>query len=143
MGSVMSNATCPSCEFEGAQDDFYYKTGEQYMSCPRCGYFEGHTILSDEDGNFKRYKSGAKKGEFKWKHEITKGGISFRYRPKGAVASSCGGIPKRKLNDFLEWVQNNRNTFEEVFITYKENNKWLTKDVLSGNVEDFSYNGMW
>jgi uncharacterized Zn finger protein len=36
MGSVLDYIECPNCKLE-AMDDFYYKTGEEYVNCGNCG----------------------------------------------------------------------------------------------------------
>jgi hypothetical protein len=40
MGSVQGEIKCPNCDYEGAIEDCYWKWGEVYISCSRCGYFE-------------------------------------------------------------------------------------------------------
>ena len=39
MGSVIDYIECPHCGQE-AYIDFYYKTGEEYINCNKCGYQE-------------------------------------------------------------------------------------------------------
>lgn len=46
MGSVMSAIKCPTCGLEG-WEDFYYKSGEVYMGCEYCGYYEEHDLDRD------------------------------------------------------------------------------------------------
>lgn len=36
----MSEEECPHCKYKSAMHDFYYRSGEYYVSCNRCGYFE-------------------------------------------------------------------------------------------------------
>ena len=43
MGSIIEHIECPNCEHE-AFSDFYYRTGEQYVNCPNCGYHYSATI---------------------------------------------------------------------------------------------------
>ena len=45
MGSVISDIECPNCNQE-AYDDFYYKTGEEYVNCNNCGYHASTTIIN-------------------------------------------------------------------------------------------------
>lgn len=47
MGSVIDYIACPNCGCE-AQDDFYYKTGEEYINCNNCGYHKSATIINRE-----------------------------------------------------------------------------------------------
>ena len=47
MGSVLDFIECPNCGQE-ASDDFYYKTGEEYVFCQNCGYYRNATIINRE-----------------------------------------------------------------------------------------------
>ena len=51
MGSVIDFIECPNCKQE-AYSDFYYKTGEQYVSCSSCGYNHSHYWKRNEEGKF-------------------------------------------------------------------------------------------
>lgn len=45
MGSVINYVKCHHCNTEDSlYEDYYYKTGEIYMSCNACGYYESHSI---------------------------------------------------------------------------------------------------
>lgn len=50
MGSVVGNIECPRCKSEDCFEDYYYKSGEIYVSCPDCGYHMSHFIKRDEEG---------------------------------------------------------------------------------------------
>jgi hypothetical protein len=50
MGSVMGQIECPRCKSEECFEDYYYKTGEEYISCPDCGYHHSSFIKRDEEG---------------------------------------------------------------------------------------------
>jgi len=50
MGSVMGQIECPRCKSEECFEDYYYKTGEEYVSCPDCGYHRSFFIKRDEEG---------------------------------------------------------------------------------------------
>ena len=50
MGSVMGQIECPRCKSEECFEDYYYKTGEEYISCPDCGYHRSFFIKRDEEG---------------------------------------------------------------------------------------------
>jgi len=47
MGSVQSDVVCPKCNFEYAWSDYYYKSGEGYMFCNRCGFSHSAEIVRD------------------------------------------------------------------------------------------------
>jgi Zn ribbon nucleic-acid-binding protein len=51
MGSVIDFIECPRCKREDCFDDYYYKTGEEYISCPDCGYNRSSFIKRDDEGN--------------------------------------------------------------------------------------------
>lgn len=38
MGSVQSEIVCDKCKFTNAMEEYYYKTGEVWIFCPRCGF---------------------------------------------------------------------------------------------------------
>jgi uncharacterized C2H2 Zn-finger protein len=63
MGSVIDYIECPRCKEENCLDDFYYKTGEEYINCPDCGYHRVFHYKRDENGNFLK-KDEAKGYEF-------------------------------------------------------------------------------
>jgi Zn ribbon nucleic-acid-binding protein len=50
MGSVMGHIECPRCKSEDCFEDYYYKTGEEYVSCPDCGYSRSFVIKRDSEG---------------------------------------------------------------------------------------------
>ena len=85
MGSVIDYIDCPNCGHE-AYDDFYYKTGEEYINCSHCGYHKSATIinrakllneLTDEDWEIIELKNpyGA-----------------YRLKMMSEVATSCGSF---------------------------------------------------
>ncbi len=52
MGSVIDFIECPRCKEGNCFDDYNYKTGEEFVSCPDCGYHRRFTYKRGEDGNF-------------------------------------------------------------------------------------------
>ena len=52
MGCVIDFIECPRCKQESCLDDFYYKTGEEYINCPDCGYHRVFHYKRDENGAF-------------------------------------------------------------------------------------------
>jgi Zn ribbon nucleic-acid-binding protein len=52
MGSVMGHIECPRCKSEDCFEDYYYKTGEEYVNCPDCGYSRSFSIKRDENGEW-------------------------------------------------------------------------------------------
>ena len=51
MGSVIEYEECPNCKFEESfMTDFYYKTGEEFGLCSKCGCTHSHFIKRDVNG---------------------------------------------------------------------------------------------
>ena len=50
MGSVIDYIDCPRCKQDNCISDFYYKTGEEYVSCGDCGYYYSFVIKRDSEG---------------------------------------------------------------------------------------------
>ena len=50
MGSVIGYIDCPRCKQDNCISDFYYKTGEEYVSCGDCGYYYSFVIKRDSEG---------------------------------------------------------------------------------------------
>lgn len=52
MGSVMDYMDCPQCGgSETMFRDYYYKSGEEYWMCKRCGKHGKVVIVRDDEGN--------------------------------------------------------------------------------------------
>ena len=61
MGSVIDTIECPNCKSEDScYVDFYYKTGEEYTSCGKCGYY--HSLSYRRDDNHELVKKDPAKG---------------------------------------------------------------------------------
>ena len=85
MASVLDYIECPNCKQE-ATDDFYYKTGEEYVNCGSCGYHRSATIIN-------RDKKLSELTETDWKvEELTNPYGAFRYKMAGAVGTICGSL---------------------------------------------------
>jgi predicted nucleic acid-binding Zn-ribbon protein len=54
MGSVSSNIECVRCGSEEAFEDYNYKSGECFTSCPDCGRTENHYYKRDDEGKYLR-----------------------------------------------------------------------------------------
>lgn len=52
MSSVYSNIECTRCHSIDCFYDYNYKTGEEYIACPDCGYQHSFFYKRDENGNF-------------------------------------------------------------------------------------------
>ena len=53
MGSVMTyDLECPNCKGNTVFEDFYYKSGEFFKSCDKCGYYHKAFYKRNEEGEF-------------------------------------------------------------------------------------------
>jgi len=64
MGSVSQDIECPRCKQENCFSDYYYKSGEEYINCPDCGYCRIFRYKRDANGKF-LLKDEAKSYELK------------------------------------------------------------------------------
>ena len=138
MGSVQNEIECPNCRYGYAMDDYYYKSGEYYISCPRCGYYEECNMTNrdsyDENSNWKP--------KYELKKHRHKG--AYRY---GTGVLSCGGFKFKKNmkqfeNDILKHnSKKGTRKIKTATYTFKDvKGKWKIKDVLTGKIEDFPEN---
>ena len=130
MGSVIDEVTCPHCGYTHATSDFYYKTREEYVSCPRCGsyyayeidnWYEGENVPTDWKPHFKETKI------------ITN--HAFCYGEKKGIRS-CGGLKHNELKRFKEIFKSNSGV-ETATYTYKYKGVWYEKDIVSGEKKSF------
>lgn len=107
MGSVIDYIECPNCSGE-AYNDFYYKTGEEYVNCQNCGYHYSATYKRDDEGEFVT-KDGTDNYEFDnlimETHELKNPYGSYRIKHYESVAFQCGGIEnEEQYNELKEQV---------------------------------------
>ena len=92
MGSVLDFIECPNCKHE-ASDDFYYKTGEEYVNCGNCGYHRSATIVN-------RDKKLSELTEDDWKVEELKNPYgAYRLKVYHSVATQCGSLENEEQYD--------------------------------------------
>lgn len=85
MGSVIDYIECPNCGCE-AYDDFYYKTGEEYINCNNCGYHKSTTIINRE-------KLLTELTEEDWEIvELKNPYGAYRIHCVGDVGAACGSV---------------------------------------------------
>lgn len=102
MGSVIDYVDCPNCGQE-AFSDFYWKSGEEYVSCGSCGYYKSITIKKES-----RSKRLDELQESDWQvNEVRNPYGSYRVRIKGNVAYQSGPITDKEEYD--EIVSNIKN----------------------------------
>lgn len=85
MGSVIDYIQCPHCGSE-AYDDFYYKTGEEYINCQNCGYHRSATIIN-------RDKLLSELTDADWEIKECKDPYgAYRIKFYESVATECGTL---------------------------------------------------
>jgi ribosomal protein S27E len=53
MGSITIQLKCPQCN-NNTFCDYYYKSGEEYLTCPYCGYTWERKMVIDWEKHKKR-----------------------------------------------------------------------------------------
>lgn len=125
MGSVIDHIECPNCKHE-AMDDFYYKTGEEYINCGNCGYHHSATIIN-------RDKKLSELTKDDWKiTEIKNPYGAFRIKYYGSIGYQCGSILNEEdYNELNESVIKNDNV--ELFSISKLINGEIITEVIIDN----------
>jgi len=98
MGSVISDIECPNCGQE-AYNDFYYKTGEEYINCNNCGYHYSATIKN-------RDKRLDELTDDDWEIiEIKHPYASFRIKMYDSIGYQCGSFTnENELNELKQEI---------------------------------------
>ena len=95
MGSVIDYIECPNCKHE-ASDDFYYKTGEEYINCGNCGYHRSATIIN-------RDKNLNELTESDWNIEELKNPFgAYRLKVYHSVSTQCGSLENEEQYNELK-----------------------------------------
>ena len=95
MGSVIDYIECPNCKHE-ASDDFYYKTGEEYINCNNCGYHRSATIVN-------RDKKLSELTEDDWNIEELKTPYgAYRLKVYHSIATQCGSLENEEQYNELK-----------------------------------------
>jgi hypothetical protein len=94
MGSVIDYIECPHCGGE-AYNDFYYKTGEEYINCQNCGYHYSATYKRNDESEFIT-KDGTDKYTFDnlimEEKELKNPYGVYRLKYYDSVAYMCGSL---------------------------------------------------
>ena len=95
MGSVIDYIECPNCKHE-ASDDFYYKTGEEYINCGNCGYHRSATIIN-------RDKNLNELTDSDWNIEELKNPFgAYRLKVYHSVSTQCGSLENEEQYNELK-----------------------------------------
>lgn len=99
MGSVQDYGKCKDCGGVRFIDD-YWKTGEQYNHCMRCGCSASYTLKRNEDGSVMKDAEG----KFQWNEEVHQGhgvyGIFHKESGVGQVGTFNQPITEETIEEF-------------------------------------------
>lgn len=104
MGSVIDYLDCPKCGNE-AYNEFYYKSGEEFIFCNSCGYSRKFFIDNWDDRDKKQEDA-----LFEWvpnfKLEEVNGYGCYKIRPKGSIGMEVGTFTQpTSVEDFLNSIK--------------------------------------
>jgi ribosomal protein L37E len=95
MGSIIDYIDCPKCGNE-SYNEFYYKSGEEFIFCNHCGYSRNFFIDNWEDKDKKQEDA-----LFEWvpsfKLEEVVGFGCYKIRPKGGIGMEVGTFTQPQL----------------------------------------------
>ena len=105
MGSVQSEIECPKCKYPRAFEDYYYKSGEVYIFCQRCGFcFSAFIKLDPAYGRQRKAQTEAliKEGKIDeaLKASANEGWVSHRNGKDVPIAEVSGEIIRSILSRF-------------------------------------------
>ena len=130
MGSVLDHIECPECKCEEATHDFYYKSGEEYVNCPRCGYHYSQTRKINPKDEKKYLGNGSE--EEHYEIEEHKNDIAYCVEYDHTPMMSLGGILKEDLEQFKKDAKKNRKEYQVKQITLSlqnKNSKWVKRKI--------------
>ena len=106
MGSVLDFIECPNCKAE-AHSDFYYKTGEEYVNCPNCGYHYSATIIN-------RDKMLNELTDSDWEiKELKEPYAAFRIKEYDSNGYACGSlVTEQEFITLKEEIESLKDTIE-------------------------------
>lgn len=97
MGSVIDYADCPNCGQE-AHNEFYYKSGEDYVVCHHCGYYKSLTL---KDAAKEKKLSEITEDDYEF-HELRNPYGSYRLKAKDTVFTQVGSIGSEEHFEHLK-----------------------------------------
>jgi Zn ribbon nucleic-acid-binding protein len=128
MASVIDYIECPNCKSE-AWCDFYYKTGEEYISCNNCGYHRSATIKNREKRLDQLTESDWKITELKTPYG------AYRLKTYSSIATQCGS-----LNNKIAYNQLKDTIIRDTDIQYCSVSRYLRGKIVEEIIIDNSSN---
>ena len=139
MGSVINHIECPRCKQENCTEDFYYKSGEEYINCHDCGYHRVFHYKRDENGKLLK-KDETKGYEFEnlVPEEIHLENPYGAYRVETALGGAiCGTLETdddyQKFVSEIVSLTNQGHDIKEVVVSKLVGDK-IEKDIVFQNV---------
>ena len=133
MGSVIDYIECPHCKSE-AYNDFYYKTGEEYINCQNCGYHYSATYKRDDDGEFVT-KDGTNNYTFDnlimETKELKDPYGAYRIKHYDSVAYECGSIENETEYNELKRYSSDDPNIELSTISRFVNGEIVVEDIIN------------
>jgi len=126
MGSVIDYIECPNCKSPDCYDDFYYKTGEEYVHCSDCGYTKSVTIKN-------RDKKLAELTEEDWElNEVQNPWGCYRIKEIGNVGFTCGTLlTEKEYDEIFDKVQEHLDSVDEFSLSRFTDGKIVKTMVVS------------
>lgn len=107
--------------------DYYYKSGEEYWFCEKCGYYYEKIIDQKYYKKTKEIKYIIKEG----------GGIgTYAVKSKGSIGSLHGSISNRRI--LIKQFNEKKDKIEACKITYQKNGKWVLHDLKNNRIMKIS-----
>ena len=127
MGSVIDNIECPNCKHE-AFNEFYYKTGEEYINCYNCGYHRSAFFKRGEDGKFIT-NDGTENHTFDnliWEIKELKNPYgAYRLKVYQSPSTQCGSFEnEEQYNEFKENIK------EDVEIEFSSVSRFIDGEIV-------------
>ena len=126
MGSVQSSIRCPKCGGRMVSD-YYYRTGEEYRYCQRCGISQNWTIERDENGVAKRDEAGKYVGVYSESGGYGVAYIEFKEQCGGAYHSLLEPLTEQTKKEFLEYVKADGVADKSYLVAFDPNINKLTQ----------------
>ncbi|TFJ91997.1 hypothetical protein [Lentibacillus salicampi] len=129
MGSICQSIACPHCGCSATEDD-YYKTGERFIWCFRCGYTYYKTI-DYTVGDVTPYNETEYKGHGMF-YLVSKG----KKRENDGRRILNRPLTEQEMNDFKAELQDEAVDLEKSYFVMYENGTFTT---IAGNPPDDFY----
>ena len=125
MGSIIDYIDCPKCGNE-AYLEFNYKSGEEFITCKHCGYQREFYIENNPD---EPQESVVDIELVNYQIKEFGGLGAFKMQRIGSVGFECGSFLEdyNSAEDFLRYVETNKDSIEYASYTYKEDDVWKEK----------------